>query len=111
MDLSEDKVGGVTVVEVRGRIDSTTAPVLGERLTASLGGPKVRVLLDLSRIEYISSAGFRILLLAAKRADETESRLVLCGVSGRVRHLFDLGGFIDLFPIAGSRDEGISVAG
>ena len=51
MDLSDDKVGGVTVVEVRGRIDSTTAPVLGERLTASLGGPKVRVLLDLSRIE------------------------------------------------------------
>ena len=51
MDLGEDKVGGVTVVGVRGRIDSTTAPVLGERLTASLEGPKVRVLLDLSRIE------------------------------------------------------------
>jgi anti-anti-sigma factor len=111
MDLREDKVGGVTVVEVRGRIDSTTAPALGERLTASLGAPKVRVLLDLSRLEYISSAGFRILLLAAKRADETGSRLVLCRVSGRVRQLFDLGGFLDLFTIAGSRDEGISAAG
>ena len=111
MDLREEKVGGVTVVEVKGRIDSTTAPALGERLTASLQAPKVRVLLDFSRLEYISSAGFRILLLAAKRAEESGSRLVLCGVSGKVRQLFDLGGFIDLFTIVGSRDEGIAAAG
>jgi anti-sigma B factor antagonist len=111
MDLREEKVGAVTVVEVKGRVDSTTAPALGERLTASLAAPKVRVLLDLSRLEYISSAGFRILLLAAKRADEAGSRLVLCGVSGKVRQLFDLGGFIDLFTIVGSRDEGIAAAG
>jgi anti-anti-sigma factor len=111
MDLLEEKVGGVTVVVVKGRIDSTTAPALGERLTASLAAPKVRVVLDLGRLEYISSAGFRILLLAAKRADEAGSRFVLCGVSGKVRQLFDLGGFLDLFTIVGSREEGIAAAG
>lgn len=111
MDLREEKVSGVTVVDVKGRIDSVTAPTLGERLNASLEASKVRILLDFSRLEYISSAGFRILLLAAKRADETGSRLVLCGVSGKVRQLFDLGGFLDLFTIVGSRDEGISAAG
>ena len=111
MDLHEEKVGGVTVVEVKGRIDSTTAPALGGRLTASLEATKVRVLLDLSRLEYISSAGFRILLLAAKRAEETGSRFVLCGVSGKVRQLFDLGGFLDLFPISASRDDAIASAG
>ncbi len=68
MDLREEKVGGVTMVEVTGRVDSTTATALGERLSANLDAPKARVLLDLSRLEYISSAGFRILLLAAKRA-------------------------------------------
>ena len=111
MDLREEKVDGITVVEVKGRIDSTTAPALGERLTANLQAAKVRLLLDLSRLEYISSAGFRILLLAAKRADEAGSRLVLCGVSGKVRQLFDLGGFLDLFTIVGSREEGIAAAG
>lgn len=110
MDLREENVGGVSVMEVTGRIDSSTAPVLGERLTASLAAPKVRVVLDLSRMEYISSAGFRILLLAAKRADENASRLVLCGVAGKVRQLFDLGGFLDLFTVVGSRDEGIAAA-
>lgn len=110
MDLREEKVGGVSVVEVKGRIDSTTAPVLGERLTANLEAPKVRVVLDLSRLEYISSAGFRILLLAAKRAEEAGSRFVLCGVSGKVRQLFDVGGFLDLFVILASREEGIAAA-
>jgi anti-anti-sigma factor len=111
MELREEKVGEVSVVEVKGRIDSTTAPALGERLRANLEAPKVRVVLDLSRLEYISSAGFRILLLAAKRADETGSRLVLCGVAGKVKQLFDLGGFLDLFTIVGSREEGIAAAG
>ena len=110
MDLREEKVGAVTVVEVAGRVDSTTAPALGARLSASLEAPEVRIVLDLGRLEYISSAGFRILLLAAKRAEETGSRLVLCGVAGKVRQLFDLGGFLDLFTIVGARDEGIAAA-
>ena len=59
----------------------------------------------------------RILLLAAKRADEsgsrfdeTGSRFVLCGVGGKVRQLFDLGGFLDLFTIVGAREDGIAAA-
>jgi anti-anti-sigma factor len=111
MELNEQQAGGVTVLQVKGRIDSTTAPMLGERLTAMLGAAKARVVVDFSQLDYISSAGFRILLLAAKRADQTTSKLVLCGVSGKVRQLFDLGGFLDLFTIAPTREEGIAAAG
>jgi anti-sigma B factor antagonist len=108
VDLREDIAGEVTVLEVKGRIDSTTAPVLGEKLTGSLATPQRRLVLDLRQLEYISSAGFRVLLLAAKRAEEAGSRFVLCSVSGKVRQLFDLGGFLDLFPISASREEGIA---
>lgn len=110
MDLREERVGGVTVLEVKGRLDSTTSPVLGERLTAMLGAANPRVLVDFSQLEYISSAGFRVLLIAAKRADQGTAKLVLCGVSGKVRQLFDLGGFLDLFAIAATRDEGVASA-
>ncbi len=108
MDLREDVAGEITVLEVTGRIDSTTAPVLGERLTGALATPQRRLVLDLRQLEYISSAGFRVLLLAARRAEEAGSRFVLCSISGKVRQLFDLGGFLDLFPISASREEGIS---
>jgi anti-anti-sigma factor len=108
VDLREDTAGKITILEVKGRIDSTTAPVLGERLTGALATSERRLLLDLRQLEYISSAGFRVLLLAAKRAEEAGSRFVLCNVSGKVRQLFDLGGFLDLFLISASREDGIA---
>ena len=110
LDLMEGQTGTITVLQVKGRIDSTTAPEFDERLAAMLGAAKARVLVDFSQLEYISSAGFRVLLLAAKRADQTMSRLVLCGISGKVRQLFDLGGFLDLFTIARTREDGIASA-
>jgi len=110
MDLKHEIVGEVTVVEVKGRVDSSTAPALGERLKTLLETPSQRLVLDMRDLEYISSAGFRVLLLAAKRADEVAGRLVLCGLSGKVRQLFDLGGFLDLFAISASRDEALTVA-
>ena len=110
MKWLEDAVEGVTVLQGVGRVDSNTAPLLQERLVALMNGPQTRVLIDFTKLEYISSAGFRVLLLAAKRAEQTGSRLVLCGVSGKVHQLFDLGGFLDLFTIAGSRVEGIAAA-
>jgi anti-anti-sigma factor len=109
VDLREEHHGDVAVVDIQGRIDSTTALTLGERLAGILGAGKALVL-DLRQLEYISSAGFRILLLAAKQADAAGRRLVLCGMSPKVRQLFDLGGFLDVFQISASREDAI-VAG
>ena len=57
LDLKEENSGLVTVLSVKGRIDSTTAPKLDERLSALLGAASARVLMDFSQLEYISSAG------------------------------------------------------
>lgn len=108
MNVREEKLGDVIVLEAEGRIDSTTAPALGETLTATLGAEPKGLVLDLRLLEYISSAGFRILLMAAKRAEELGSRFVLCGISGKVRQLFDLGGFLDLFTTYTSKEEGVA---
>jgi anti-anti-sigma factor len=108
LELSESSDGAVTVIAVKGRLDSASAPTLEERLSGTLAAPSRRLLIELSQLEYISSAGFRILLLAMKRADQSEGQLVLAGVSGKVRELFDLGGFLDLFRICSTRDEGVA---
>jgi len=108
MDLREDTAGRITILEVKGRVDSTTAPALGEKMNEFLATPQRRLVLDLRQLEYISSAGFRVLLLAARRAEDASTRLVLCSVTGKVRQLFDLGGFLDLFPISASREDAIA---
>jgi anti-anti-sigma factor len=110
MDLSEERLDQVIALSVRGRIDSMTAPQFGQKLDSVVAAPSGRLVVDLRDLDYISSAGFRVLLVAAKRADETGSRLVLCGLSSKVRQLFDVGGFLDLFSITATRDEAISAA-
>ena len=110
MDLHEEQVDEVTALSVKGRIDSTTAPAFGQRLESVVTAPAGRLVVDFRDLEYISSAGFRVLLVAAKRAEECGTRLVLCGLSGKVRQLFDLGGFLDLFTIAASRDDAMTAA-
>lgn len=108
MNLNETSDGLVKVIAVAGRLDGTTAPALGERLATSLGASSPKLLLELSQLDYISSAGFRVLLIAAKRAKECNGQVALSGVAGNVRHLFEISGFLGLFRVFGTRDEGVS---
>lgn len=108
MEMTESEQDGVTIVEPRGRIDTNTAKPFGERVTALIGGGAHRVVIDLRQIPYISSAGFRSLLIAAKMMDEAKGKLVLCGMSAEIRRLFEIGAFTDLFTICGTRDEGVA---
>jgi anti-anti-sigma factor len=110
MELREEEVGGVTALAVIGRLDSASAPAVERRLEAAMAAPGTRLALDFGRLEYISSAGFRALLVAAKAAEGSGSRMVLFGLSAPVRQVFDLGGFLELFTVAQSRDEAIARA-
>ena len=107
MQLEEQSYGSVTVICVSGRLDNATAPTLGEHLSKALDTPQ-GLLLELSRLEYISSAGFRVLLVAAKRARQSGAQVVLAGLSGQVRQLFEVGGFLKLFRVCDTREDGLS---
>lgn len=108
MEITELNTGQVTVLAINGRIDSSNAIDLSNKLRALYATPGRRLLLDLQELEYISSAGFRTLLIARRRAAETGGRLALCGLPSKVRDLFDMGGFLDNFTIKSTRDEGIN---
>lgn len=108
MEISEQNVGEITIVEIKGRIDSNTAKMFGERLTNLIGAGRARLIVDLKHIIYISSAGFRALLIAGRLAEESKGALALCGLSTEAQRLFDLGCFTDLFVIYPSREEGLS---
>lgn len=110
MEIVETHSGSVTIIEPRGAIDTNGAPPFGDRIFAVVDSGSRNLLVDLQHILYISSAGFRTLLQAHKRADEAKAKLVLCGLSSEVRRLFELGRFLDLFTICATRDEGIAKA-
>ena len=107
MKMVEAVTEDVTVVEAYGRLDSTTAKEFGDRLIALVQAGRNAIVVDLKNIIYISSAGFRVLLIANRATSEKQGKLALCGVIGEVRRLFEIGAFLDEFLICPTQADGI----
>jgi anti-anti-sigma factor len=103
MDIGEAQTAQGTIVDVKGRIDSNSAKTLGDRLTNLVEAGRTRLVIDLNQVDYISSAGFRVLLVASRLAEEAQGSLALCSLSPEVQKLFELAAFTDLFEIHPSR--------
>ena len=86
-----------TVVEIVGRLDTTTAPSLEKRLNEDMGETK-NLILDFKGLEYISSAGLRVLLSAQKRMQKIGS-MKLINVCESVMEVFEITGFADILVI------------
>jgi anti-anti-sigma factor len=99
LKLVEGVIENVTILEVYGRLDSTTAQEFSDRLIALVQDSRSAIVVDLKSVAYISSAGFRVLLIANRVATEKRSKLALCGVIGEVRRLFEIGDFTERFLI------------
>jgi anti-anti-sigma factor len=110
MEIVEIQADGVLIVEPHGRMDSTTAKPFGDRVVELIRSGSHHLLIDLKQILYISSAGFRSLLIARKLIDEFHGKLVLCGMSPEIKRLFEIGHFMDLFLVCGTREEGLGKA-
>jgi anti-anti-sigma factor len=101
---------GVVVVAPHGRIDTASAQGFGDQVGALIRAGCRHVLVDLRNIIYISSAGFRALLIAHRLMNEADGKIVLCGMSPELRRLFDIGRFTSVFAICGTHDEGLARA-
>ena len=100
----------VAVVEPKGRIDSVAAPAFTDQIDTLIRAGSRNLLIDLRNIAYVSSAGFRALLVARKLVDEIGGKVILCGMSRELRRLFEIGHFTELFVICTTRDEGLARA-
>ncbi len=107
MKLVEGVSDDVTIVEAYGRLDSTTAKEFGDRLVSLVQAGRGSIVVDLKNIDYISSAGFRALLITKRATAEKQGKLALCGVIGEVKRLFEIGAFTDEFLIFPTQAEGI----
>lgn len=96
LDMSTRTDGEATVVTVEGSVDAVTAPRLSEALDAQVEAGKVHLVVDLSAVDYISSAGLRTILATLKRARGRGGDLRLAGVQGEVQKVFELSGFTSI---------------
>jgi len=86
------------LVKAKGRIDSQTAPQLAEVFDALTEADRFRIVFDMSDVEFLSSAGLRVLINVQKTCKRwNRGELVLANVSQRIQETLDLAGFVPLF--------------
>jgi len=107
MDISEDRKADAVILALSGKLDAMTAKTFEDKILGGLSIIKQKIVLDLSQLEYVRSSGLRVFLLAAKRLQGTQGKILLCGLQDHIRQVFDLAGFSSILPIYGSRDEAI----
>jgi anti-sigma B factor antagonist len=107
MDISEQRADGATVLTLTGRLDGTNSATTDTALAEAVGRSPALVL-DLSALDYISSAGLRVLLKAAKQAQTGKQKLLLAGLQPSVKQVFEISGFSTLFATFESRDAALA---
>jgi len=107
VELSVKQIDGVTIVEPRGRLDTSAAPQFQEQFEELVRTGARRLLVDMHRVRYISSFGFRALLLASRYAERNNGKMVLCAIPPEVMEVVELGGFSEVFTICFSREDAL----
>ena len=97
LNVEKKKENDQLLVLLSGRLDTTTAPDLEKELKESLSGIK-ELTLDLENLEYISSAGLRV-LLSAQKIMNTQGSMKLIHVNETIMEIFDVTGFVDILTI------------
>ena len=97
MQVCKKMADGVLHVSIAGKIDTVTAPALDRELLEDCGAAQ-QLVLDFSQVDYISSAGLRILLRLHKRMVERQGMRIV-NANETVREVFSITGFVELFTI------------
>jgi anti-sigma B factor antagonist len=99
MEISTSMQQEITVVALAGRFDAQSSGQVDLSLQSRFQDGVKKLVVDMARVEYVSSAGLRVLLSAAKKSNAQGGRLVLCGLQPYVLEVFEVAGFTSIFQI------------
>jgi anti-sigma B factor antagonist len=107
MELSSESLGSTTVIHVSGSVDSLTADALLAALQSHVDDGRVRLVCDLSAVEYTSSAGLRALLATLKATRQQGGDFRLAAVRPSVHRVLELSGFTSILKLYGDVDAAV----
>jgi anti-sigma B factor antagonist len=107
MHINISEMRRVTMIELSGRIDSSNAEKVGEALNEQIDAGRHQVVLDLSGVEYMSSAGLRELVSASKKVRGLGGDLRIASPSARVKEVLNLAGLNLIFQVFATQVEAV----
>lgn len=107
MELTAKNQDGAVIVSVKGKVDTLTAREFGEYLSEQTDKIESPLIVNLSELYYISSAGLRVILAAAKKMKEKQREFILTGLKGDVKNVFKIAGFFTLFKVSDTEESAL----
>ena len=107
MEINVKNREDVKVVELSGDVDANTAPEVQKRVLP-LAEPGSKVLVDMTKVPYMSSAGLRMLLSLYRQTEAKEGKLVLVGLSEDLQDTMSVTGFLNFFTTGNTLEEGLA---
>lgn len=108
IDIKEERQGQVLILHVKGRLDAVSTPNAEKKVFEHINSGDNCVLLEMEGVDYISSAGMRMLLSISKKLKALLGKLVICSITPHVMDVLKMSGFDHVLDLASSKDEGIS---
>jgi len=110
MAIATERSGDVLVLLPQGRLDSNNAAAVETEILEHLAAGSTRIVMDFAGLDYISSAGLRVVLVVAKRLKQAGGTLVLCRLPAHIREVFEISGFLSILTTKDTREEALAAA-
>ncbi len=101
MDAQVEQKGDVVVVHVKGRLDAASSPQLDKKINSIIDSGNFKLVLDFAELDYLSSAGMRLMLSLSKKLKNLEGKVVACALNDEVMEVIKMAGFhqvLELYP-------------
>ncbi len=108
MDITERKLGNVNIISLAGRLDAYSASEVEKKLDSLIDTGQVQQVINLEKLEYISSSGLRVFLAVLKKARKQQGDLKLACLKPFIKEVFDIAGFTQLFNIFDTEEAAIN---
>ncbi|MEI7490996.1 MAG: STAS domain-containing protein [Bacteroidota bacterium] len=109
MELIEKNNEKCMIIGINGRLDTINYSILEKRLMELLDQNVTKILVNCGQMDYVSSSGLRILLMALKRITMVKGKFVLCSLQENIREIFEISGFTTIFEIYPNEEDALRV--
>ena len=107
MDITVKESGDVKIVVFEGNLDTNTAPAAEDEINGLIDGGTLKILVNFEKLDYISSAGLRVLLATAKKLKPSSGDLKICCLNATVQEVFDISGFASILSVSSTEEEAL----
>lgn len=109
MEISKKTHENCIIVEIKGRLNTTNFSDLESEFNKLIEAGNHKLLVDCSDLEYVSSSGLRVFLVALKSLKKLNGKFVLCNLQESILEVFEVSGFITIFDVCDNREEALEI--